>query len=200
MRRRTGAGLRPAMIAMAVACAAASIAPGCKGSWKAAKGAAGGPGGPGSHILIESGAPDRDCIYDVIVEEMDDSQMADEVFGRLGNDRFEVPAIMVSLDDARAATELLEAIEDAGCNMGTARVVNGKVEWKLEVVEQGNGSECMVNALRDIFPGTSSADWGGKVGIGQVLRTSTDSSGIETLRTSLEKKCGCRIRKTYAVK
>ena len=199
MRDRTGRPAGTAIASCVFACAViAAVAPGCKGGRKAAKGAASGPGAAGAHIMVESGAPDRDCIYDVIVEETDDSKLADSVFERLGA-RFRPPAVLVSLDEAKATSDLLEAMHGAGCDVGKASVVNGQIEWKLEVLDQGNGSDCMVNALRDIFPGTTAADWSGKVGLGQVLQSSRNSGEVEILRSSLEKKCGCRIRKTYAV-
>ncbi len=199
MTGRTGTRARRMIPSLAMACAViVAIAPSCKGGRKGAKGAASGPQGSGSHILIEAGSPDRDCIYDVIVEETDDSQMADEVYESLGT-KFQAPAVLASMDDTGSASDLLEAIKAAGCDVGTASVVNGRIRWKLEVIDQGSGSNCMLDVLRNLVPGTSEADWSAKIGAGKTLHTCTDSEEIEVMRASLEKKCGCRIQKTFAV-
>jgi hypothetical protein len=165
-------------------------ATGCKDKMDAAKSSAAGAGSE-FHLIVEEGRLEPECVSSVVFDTTFDPALAEDVSAICGD--FSPPGALVSLRNEHLVRTLGEELASR-CEV-ESRVVEGDVDWSLRVVEEGVSTDCMTNELKEMVPGTGSADWRGRVSAGQVVHTSTDHRTIREVKRRLEHKCGCVLVK-----
>jgi hypothetical protein len=148
-------------------------------------------------IMIQEGHPDRDCVYDAIMEATDDDELADRIYEKLED--FEPPGELVQLEEQDVIDDVLDELRSAGCDIGKTEVIKGDIVWRLKVTEEGTGLDCMADVLSEEFHATSRDEWKSRLGQGREFYDGTEPAEVNRIKEVLESKCKCTIRKEYSV-